>query len=345
MSQYADLTHPLPSATPRWESQAFRDELESWVAGEVGPVRALTQVKLRFWATVWRAETDNDAWFAKQNCELQRYEAALVEVLADLAPQHVVPVTATDVVRGLLLTPDQGAAVSETAHGDDLAVWERIVAAAAVLQRQVAPHVGRLEAVGLTRLVAGDAPAYVEMRLDELAARPAGDPLRLGPDEAAAVAAHLPVVRAWADQVAALGLPVTLNHNDVHDNNVFAVGDELRFFDFGDAMLTDPLSVLLVPLHMLADRLGGDPDDARLLRVADAALEVWSDLAPMRELRDALPAALQLGRLARMESWVRCCTCADDAELAEWGESVPQSLAKLVLDPPAGRLGSAPSGR
>ena len=41
--------------------------------------------------------------------------------------------------------------------------------------------------------------------------------------------------------MAALGLPPTLNHNDLHENNVFDVDGALRFFDFGDALVTEPL--------------------------------------------------------------------------------------------------------
>jgi hypothetical protein len=70
---------------------------------------------------------------------------------------------------------------------------------------------------------------------------------------------------------------------------VFDVGGELRFFDFGDAMITEPLAALLVPLNVLAHRLRLDPADARLARVADAGLEVWSEYAPMAEMRAALP--------------------------------------------------------
>ena len=83
-------------------------------------------------------------------------------------------------------------------------------------------------------------------------------------------------------EVAALGLPLTLNHNDLHENNVFDVDGRLRFFDFGDSLLTEPLGVLLIPLNILGDKLEADGDDPRLWRVADAALEVWSDLVPAR---------------------------------------------------------------
>jgi hypothetical protein len=102
-------------------------------------------------------------------------------------------------------------------------------------------------------------------------------------------------------------------------------------------MLTEPLGALLIPLNVLSAQLDTGPDDPRLWRVVEPALEVWTDLAPLPALRAALPAALQLARLARVECWARCCVSMDDAELAEWGESVPGWLETLLLDPPLGR--------
>jgi Ser/Thr protein kinase RdoA (MazF antagonist) len=165
------------------------------------------------------------------------------------------------------------------------------------------------------------------------------DPRRLPPDVAARLRAHLPVVRRWAEEVAALGLPTTLNHNDLHENNVFDVDGRLRFFDFGDALVTEPLGVLLVPLNILAEKLHADGDDRRLWRVADAALDVWSDLVPARDLRAALPAALQLGRAGRVESWARCTPSLTDEQLADWGHVAAAWLGTLDAEPPLRQRG------
>ena len=175
-----------------------------------------------------------------------------------------------------------------------------------------------------------DAPAYAEGRISGLVGLSPSDPRRLGAEPAAALRAQLSQIERYADQVASLGLPLSLNHNDLHQNNVFSVDDRLRFFDFGDALLTQPLAVLLVPLQMLGRALGAGHADRRLRRVADAALEVWSDLAPASELRAALPAALELGRLVRVECWLRCSVSAMDADLAEWGEAAPGWLKTLL---------------
>ena len=112
----------------------------------------------------------------------------------------------------------------------------------------------------------------------------------------------------------------------------------LRFFDFGDALLMEPLPAPTLPLTVLADALGAGPDEPGLWRVADAGLEVWSDVAPAAQLRAALPAALQLGRLGRVVTWVRCLAPMDDAELAEWGTAAGVALGSLLEPPPLGHL-------
>jgi hypothetical protein len=326
----------VPSTSARWRGEAFRAELADWVRGAVGEPSSLEPVKIRPWATVWRAETPAGVHFAKQNCPAQSYEAALLVELGALAPHRVVPLTAVDLDRGLLMTPDQGPVLGDATH--DIDTWCRVVRAGAQLQRELAPSAGRLRAAGVTTLAPEDAVEYVEQLLEAFATLPAGDVRALEADTLQALRAHLPAVARWVEQVSALGLPTTLVHNDLHGNNVFDVDGELRFFDFGDAMLMEPLAALLIPLDLLAFRLDAGPDDARLWRVVDAALEVWSDLAEPGRLRAALPAALQLARLGRTETWVRCTAAMDDAELEEWGGAAGASLTSLLRDPPVGHL-------
>jgi hypothetical protein len=324
------------SLSSRWRTTEFRDELRGWCEGHLGPVLAMEQHKLRGWATVWLVTTAEGSWFAKQNCPGQLFEQPLMALLARLVPDRVVPVTAEG--DGFLLTPDQGPVFHETA-GDDLENWVRLARDAALLQRELGPHLDDVVAAGATPLPTAEAPGYVAARVEQYAALDEQDARRLAPEVAERLRRQLPRVRRWSDQVAALGLPLTLNHNDLHENNVFDVDGRLLFFDFGDSLVTDPLGVLLVPLNLLAEKLEAGPEDPRLWRVVDAALEVWSDVVPLTRLREALPAALQLGRLGRVESWVRCQPSLSDDELAEWGPVAAAWLGTLDADPP---VGSAP---
>ena len=250
-------------------------------------------------------------------------------------PDRVVPVTAAG--DGFLLTPDQGEVFYESAGGD-LENWVRLAREAALLQRDLVPHHAALVELGMAQLRPEESADYVAARVEQYATLPPRDPRRLAPEVAERLRAHLPVVRRWAEQVAALGLPLTLNHNDLHENNVFDVAGRLRFFDFGDSLVTEPLGVLLIPLNILGEKLAADGEDPRLWRVVDAALEVWSDLVPATELRAALPAALQLGRTGRVESWVRCQPSLSDEQLVEWGPVAATWLGTLDADPPVGSM-------
>jgi hypothetical protein len=328
---YADLFLRLPSTSARWHGEEFRAELSAWVSATVGEPSSMAPVRDRPWSTVWRAETPQGLFSAKENTPLQAFEAELTGVLREIAPDHVVRVSAIDEERGFLLTPDQGVVLGEAAGElpEDAAIElaSRVVVAGAALQRDVAPHADRLVAAGLVPLGPLDAAAYVEQRLADFETLPDGDPRALSKEEAVRLRTLLPRLADDWEELAAVGLPLTLQHNDLHQFNVFDVEGRLLFFDFGDALLSDPLAALWVPLGGLAHRLECEVTDPRVERVADAALEQWTDVAPSTQLRKVLPAALRLGRLGRCESWVRCFASMDESELAEYGDAAAYFLA------------------
>lgn len=278
---------------------ASTDDVARWVGEQVGGEVVVELAKLRPWAVVWQATDDvGRSWWAKQNCPGQGFEAELLAVLARLAPSYVVPVTVADVDRGLLLTPDQGPVFADTVGPDDLDAWARLVQRAMELARATADHGAELLATGLTGCRVPD----------HVAARVARD----------------------RDEVGSADLPDTVVHNDLHEHNAFDDPDGLRFFDFADAVWDHPLAGLLVPLNVLAAHLGDPgPADPRLRRVADAALEVWTDVAPLPELRRALPAALRLGRLGRAESWARIEPHLDAGDLEDFGGAAAAWLGRL----------------
>lgn len=318
-----------------WTGEEFRAELRAFVVAAVGEPRSIELAALRPWSAVWRVTTGDRAAYAKQNCPGQAHEASLLSTLARIVPEQVVPVLAADPARDLLLTADVGPTLEARGLGGDVETWCRIVREAALLQRRVLDSgVDPGVDPGLTVLATSDAATYVANAVGHLAALDTFDRRRLEPGVAQRLGDLLPLVDRWSDQVEDLGLPATLVHNDLHASNVVAPGGPLRFFDFGDAVVCDPLANLLLPLHVVQRDLRATGDDPRLWRIADAALEVWSDLAPLSALRAALPAALQLGRLARVESWRRCVATMTLDERADWGHVPAHWLALLLQEPP-----------
>ena len=327
------------STSSWWTMSAWRDEAYAWIERilqERGLTRTgeIEQPRIRFWSTQLTVPTDAGRLWFKENCPGQAFEAGLVVVLADVVPDHVVAPVAVEPERRWLLTPDAGATLRSVGAGVDL--WERLAANWADLQRRVADHADRVVAVGTPLTLPLDMPALVAERVEELAALPVDDLGHLGAADAARMRSALPTIERWAEQVTATGLPMSLDHNDLHSGNAFAprTGEEhLRFFDFGDSVVGHPFCSLLVPLNVLAHELSTDADDRRLRRVVDAYLEVWSDWADPATLRAAVEPARQLGRVNRSESWRRVLGSANAAERAEFGDSQAWWLTSMIEPP------------
>ncbi|HEY3337493.1 MAG TPA: aminoglycoside phosphotransferase family protein [Propionicimonas sp.] len=320
---------PTPAWVPAAEADGWRTDVLAWISASLAtlgrPATGAPRVhKARPWSIVLEVPTtDGPAWF-KQNVPTLGPEPALLNVLTQQLPGRVPAPLATDTRRGWLLLPDHGATLRARARDDDPGLWADVVAQWSQTTRALAGRAEELEEIGVPRLGPAEAEPYLHGRIAELAALPSGDPAHLAPVDAARLTAVLPSVARAGEQLAALGLPDTLWHNDLHTNNVFDTPTGLVFFDLGDALVGSPLCDLLIPLRSLADARGGEFGravdafaDPGLALVIEAALEPWTDLVGVRDLRAAVPAALLLGVLGRSESWRRALPARNDGEYSD----------------------------
>jgi hypothetical protein len=316
---------------------SWREAADAWITdaladqgiGVTGPIE---QARVRFWSIHLIVPTDVGRFWFKENCPGQAFEARLVEALLSVAPDRITEVTATSAKNGWLLTPDQGSSLWDAGQMGE-ASFRRLLVDYASLQRAIMASDLDLTACGLTTMDPAAAANYVADQVSRLNDLLPGDPGRLDDDTAARLRALLPTVRRWAEQVAATGLPLTLEHSDLHPGNAFDPpgSGSLRLFDFSDAVRAFPLCSLLVPIRVMTSTEEPMPglDQAAVARVVDAYLEVFSDLAPMTELRGALTAALELAKLNRHESWRRALVGADATSYAESGDAPAAWLGML----------------
>jgi Ser/Thr protein kinase RdoA (MazF antagonist) len=90
----------------------------------------------------------------------------------------------------------------------------------------------------------------------------------------------------------AFGLPESIQHDDLHDNNVFLRDGRLALHDWGDATVAHPLFSYMKAFEV-ARRDGTDP--APLL---EALLEPWTAHLPKLRLEAACELALPLSRIS-----------------------------------------------
>ncbi len=319
-------------AGPEWRSQAeqwIQLVLESFSVRQTGPIE---QPRIRFWSTQLTVPTDLGTLWFKENNPGRLAEASVVAALAELAPEHVVKPLAVEPSRGWMITPDHGATLSSL-KSDDYQLWSRVMTDFAELQKAVLPHADRLIAAGLVNMNPEVAANFVENQLLLHTGLPPQHPLYLSSQDADHVLSQLPRIRSAVEVLRGLGVPLSLDHNDLHPRNAFLPGsstEPLRFFDFADAYWAHPFSSMLVPITTMCEQWRTTPADPRIRLVAVAYLEQWTDYAPLAELQAALDSALYLARVHRYGAWLRLLVYADDASMSTYGPGALEYLRTLT---------------
>ncbi|AVT29041.1 hypothetical protein C6361_05520 [Plantactinospora sp. BC1] len=281
----------------------WRAESDAWITDRlaergIAATAPVQSVRVRAWSIVRRVETSAGRMWFKANVPTNAFEAGVVEALAELVPELVVAPLAVDRGRGWFLGPDGGTILRELTGRPDPARWAELLRTYAGLQRAMAPHADRLVRLGVPDL----RPARMPAALAGLLADPT---VRLAEPHRAALVALLPEYDSWCADLDADGLPASIQHDDLHDGNVFVGAAGMRFFDWGDACLAHPFGSLLVALNVAADQLGVDPAGPELSRLRDAYLEPWTDLRDRADLRHSVRLALRVAKVGRAVSWQR----------------------------------------
>jgi hypothetical protein len=269
---------------------------------------------VRPWSTVLRVPTANGDLYFKAVAPIHRFEAALTGLLAELQPGRVPEVIGVDAERGWMLIRDGGTRLRELVETRaDLHHWERLLPEYAQLQIEMAPHAERLLALGVPDERLSALPGHFR---ELLATRIAG----LTADEHRRLIDAVPRVEAMCRELAAFGIPETIQHDDLHDGQVFVRDGRYRFFDWGDSCVSHPFHSLTVTLRGVSWKLGLEPGGPDLCRLRDAYLE------PFAGLNEAAEIAYRTGTIARSLACHRMIAARppelnddDDATAAAYG--------------------------
>jgi hypothetical protein len=229
---------------PQWTDPGWLAAAEAWIRSHVHVTGEIEQPHVRPWSTVLRVPTaDGPGWF-KANSPQQHFEAALVGVLAAVRPDAVPPLVAADLERGWLLMADAGERLREIVERErDLTRWLDILPLMAGVQVDLAPRAEELVALGVPDTRLAVLPAKLEAFLDEVGPSLDDDELV---DRARAL---VPWVREASAELAASGIPETIQHDDFHDGQVFVKDGRYLLMDWGDACVTHPFFTLSVTLQ------------------------------------------------------------------------------------------------
>src|SRR4029453_5171887 len=80
-------------------------------------------------------------------------------------------------------------------------------------------------------------------------------------------------VEALVAELQESGIRESIQHDDLHDGQIFVREGHYRVLDWGDSCVSHPFHSLTVTLRAAAWKLGLEPGSAELLRMRDAYLE------------------------------------------------------------------------
>jgi Phosphotransferase enzyme family len=263
---------------------------EEWIRAHVKPTGPIELVHDRPWAKVMRVPTrDSVVWF-KACAPVQAFEPRLSAHLFRRWPDLVAEVLGHDEHRAWLLLGDAGQPID--AFGNPPEAWLTAVPRYAELQRGEAAHVGdHLR------------HAVPDLRLHTLPDRYADlvqHALPLDDHEVGRMRRFTHRFRNLCADLAMHGVPETIQHDDLHMNNLYAHGSGTRILDWGDSSISHPFASLVVTFRFLEERNGLSPSDPWFERLRDAYLEPWGT-----GLRETFTLAMRVGSIAHAVAWLR----------------------------------------
>lgn len=273
----------------QWTDEAWLTTAYAWIERQLADLDrtrtgAIEQPHVAPWSTVLRVPTDAGAMFFKANHDPLRHEAAVVGLLAARVPDRVPPLLAVDAERGWMLMADAGETLRVVVPREQsLGRWYDALGAVARIQLAAVDDVDALLAAGVPDHRLGTVPERYAALMDEIDAEP-----------------RFRAARGYVEQLcaelASYGLPDTIQHDDLHDAQVFVLDDRQLIMDWGDACVSQPFCVLSVALEGViawgVEDVEGSVDTTPF---RDAYLAPWTERYPDLDLAAAVVPALRLG--------------------------------------------------
>lgn len=337
-----DTRNVVNESVPSWSDPAWRAQADAWIEEQLsglavalnGPIE---QPHLVWWSTVLRVPTHRDVLWFKAVQPDGAFEMRLTPFLASHWPDHTADVLAADPQRGWMLSRNAGVRLRDMA-GDrgQLDHWADLLPQYAELQVGAAGKRAELELLGVPDRTLTTIRTDLEQALGEPETLLIGQKDGLSPSDRRALQDGREGFRARCDSLDEYGIPDSIQHDDLHDGNVFVRDGRYLFFDWGDACISHPFHTLVVTLRSLAYGRKLAPGGTELVRLRDAYLEPWAGVASRADLIEAADLALRTGTIGRAIAWRRFALAMPPAVRAEHIDSVSYGLRLYLADGPWG---------
>ena len=321
-----------------WEDPDWLRQATDWIRGETSRQRIkimgpIEQPHIRPWSTVLRVPTGEGILFFKATAAETIYEAALTQKLAAWYPHCIPELVAAETGRGWMLMRDGGEPLrTSIRQTQDISPWTPIITLYADVQIGLAEHLPELLALGIPdRRLARLPELYTQLLRDTDSLR-LDQPGGLTLEEFRTVQELVPRFAQICTDLAAFGIPESLNHGDFHDGNILLKNDGVTLFDWGDSSVTHPFVSLRTFFVSIENSLKLEdysftPEMTALLHLY---LEPWQRAGTKKDSLIAYALSRCVASIVSALAWHKTVSHLEDPLREEYAHIVPELLREFV---------------
>lgn len=324
----------------RWHDPAWQEQAHDWIRAEakrnsIQLTGEIEQPHAYAWSTVLRVASNTGILFFKATAGETIYEIALTEKLARWFPDCMPDLVASDPARGWMLMRDGGEQLRTSIRPTkDVRPWEPVITKYAEVQIGLAEHVDEILALGIPDHRLAALPALYSQLLTDDKSMMVEREKGLTSADYQQLQNLIPRFEQICANLAAFGIPESVNHGDFHDGNVLVKGGRITFFDWGDASVTHPfvsLRTFFVSMEIALDLDDWAPPTSEMLTLRDRYLARWERFASKEQLLRAYNVSRPVASIVKALSWHTTISRMDDALRDEYAWIVPEVLREFMI--------------
>ena len=324
----------------RWHNPDWRKQAHDWVRVEaernsIQLMGEIEQPHVYHWSTVMRVPSSAGDLFFKATAGETIYEIALTEKLAGWFPECLPELISVDTTRGWMLMRDGGEQLRASIRPTkDVTLWEPVITRYAELQIGLAKHVPEILSLGIPDHRLAVLPAlYSQLLTDEESMLIDQEKGLSSADFQRLQNLHPRFEQICAD-LAAFGIPESLNHGDFHDGNVLVKNGRITFFDWGDASVTHPfvsLRTFFVSMEISLNLDDYAPPTPEMTALLECYLTRWESFGSRERLLNIYNLSRPVASIVKALQWHQSILRMDVPAREEYVWIVPEVLREFMV--------------
>ncbi len=314
-------TGQIPLGRMPWARLGWFEKAEKWVTDFVKAqnwqiTAPIEQRKSDVISAQLKVSTSAGNLYLKAVPPYFKDEPVFGQLLEKLLPGEVPQILEVEASKGwILMTDFKGQAVAEFS---DFSVWEAAVREYANLQITCIPYVEELLQAGARDRRLKILGGQIEKVLGRDDLWLVGETRGLSQEELDQLHAAIPHLQALCLELAAFGLPETIDSGDFHAHNVAVTAKGFVFYDWSDLSVTHPF-LSLNPFRESGEDAKAGPDYWE--KLTRAYLEPWQKFLPQAELERALQLADLIGCASQIlnYAWIHDNIESEDYQAIDGG--------------------------